>query len=71
MKTYFAKVLKELMTEHNFTIEELGIKLNASQSQINNWLNSKDYPGYWAIKDISDFFNVSADMLLDTKYCDE
>jgi len=69
--TYFQKLLYELMDEHEIYLQqELANKLGVKQSTISNWLHGKSYPNYHQIQKIANFFNVSADALVDTKYDD-
>jgi len=64
--TYFQKILHELMDEYELSQLELSRALSCRQSQVSNWLNGKSKPNYDSLRVLSSFFNVSADMLLDT-----
>ena len=69
--TYFAKMLGELMDENGFHHQqELAKKLGVRQSTISNWLHGKSLPSYHQIQALSNFFNVSADAICDTKFDD-
>jgi len=67
-KTNFAKVLKELMDEDGKSQLDLSKELEIRQSQVSNWINGKSLPGYHSIRTLSNYFKVSADMLLETDY---
>jgi len=68
--TYFQKILRELMDEKDLDQIELANALRCRQGEILNWVNGKSKPDYDLIKALSDYFNVSADMLLDTNFVD-
>lgn len=67
---YFQKVLQELMDEKDVDKKELAQAIGREVSVIENWFMGKNLPGAHALKDLADFFEVSADMLLDTKFDD-
>ena len=66
-ENYFAGILKKLMDEKNIKQIELSENLEVRQSQVSNWLNAKSIPGFYSIKRIAQYFNVSADYLLGLK----
>lgn len=68
--TYFQKLLRELMAEHDLTEIELACFTKIEQGKIANWLSDKSKPDYDSLKTLSHYFNVSADMLLDTRFDD-
>jgi transcriptional regulator with XRE-family HTH domain len=68
--TYFSRLLVELMQEKNINQIELAKALGIKQSQVSNWCNGKSKPNYDSIKKICDYFDVSADMVCDTKFDD-
>lgn len=68
--TNFHKVLKELMAEDGTTQGQLAEGIGLRQSQVSNLINGKSLPGYYTLRALSNFFKVSADMLLETDYDD-
>ena len=68
MKSYFSKVLSELMDKHNLSQLKLSKILQIRQSTIHGWLIDNRKPSYDNLKSLSDYFCVSADFLLDTKF---
>ena len=69
-QTNFSKVLKELMDEDGINQFDLSKALGIRQSQISNWLNGKSLPRYFSLRQLSNYFKVSADMLLETEFDD-
>ncbi|MCL2587062.1 MAG: helix-turn-helix domain-containing protein [Firmicutes bacterium] len=67
---HFQKVLQELMDERDLTQKNLATGLGVFQSQVSNWFTGKSLPCYDSLRKISNYFKVSADVLLDTKYDD-
>ena len=67
---YFSKTLVDLMDERDLYQQELATAIDMRQSQISNLLRGKSLPSYYTIKKLSDFFNISADALVDTKFDD-
>ena len=58
------------MAEHNLTELELACFTKIEQSKISDWLLGKAVPNYDSLKVLSNYFDVSADMLLDTQFDD-
>lgn len=69
-RTYFSKILGELMTEHALTQLELADALGVRQSTIHSWLFDNRLPSFHYIRLVCDYFDVSADMIIDTKFDD-
>ena len=58
---------KKIMTmrnEKNLSQEQLAEKLNVTRQTISNWENGKFYPDIDSLVNLSKFFNVSLDVLL-------
>jgi len=69
--TYFSKQLVGLMDEHGtYNKRELAEKLGVPKSMISDWMAGKSLPDCIQIQAVSNFFNVSADALCDTKFDD-
>ena len=68
--TNFKKVLKELMDEDGISQSQLAEALGIRQSQVSNLVNGKSLPGYYTLRQLSNHFKVSADMLLETDFDD-
>ena len=68
-ESYFSKMLQELMYEHRINQMQLSMEIGVKQSQISNWLNEKSLPGYYSLRQLANYFKISADQLLDTEYC--
>ena len=68
--TYFQRMLAELMTENKISQQDLAEAIGVRQSQISNYLSGKCLPSYYQIQALSNFFNVSADQIVDTKFDD-
>ena len=69
-KAYFVKIIKELMEEDGISQLDLAAKIGMRQSQVHNWVAGKSMPGYFAIRQLANYFKVSADLILDTEYGD-
>jgi len=63
----FKDTLAKLMNERKINQLTLAAELSVRQSQVSNWLNGKSLPGYQSIKRISEFFQVSADVIVGNK----
>ncbi|PHC80386.1 transcriptional regulator [Bacillus wiedmannii] len=59
----FAQNLKKLRKSRDLTQEQLGLKLNLSRNQINNYENAMFEPSMETLLQISSFFNVPLDTL--------
>lgn len=59
----FAQNLKKLRKSRSLTQEQLGLKLNLSRNQINNYENAMFEPSMETLLQISSFFNVTLDAL--------
>jgi len=65
--TYLSKQLSELMYENKIrSQQQLANELKIKQSTISNWLSGRNNPNYEQLKNLCNFFNISADILLDT-----
>lgn len=61
------KILKELRTEKGISQQELAKQIGVSQKAIDYWERSVNEPKASYIIKLADFFEVSADYLLDRK----
>lgn len=59
----FGQNLKKLRKSRSLTQEQLGLKLNLSRNQINNYENAMFEPSMETLLQISSFFNVPLDIL--------
>lgn len=59
----FAQNLKKLRKSRGLTQEQLGLKLNLSRNQINNYENAMFEPSMETLLQISSFFSVPLDAL--------
>jgi transcriptional regulator with XRE-family HTH domain len=59
----FAKRLKQLRREKNITQERLAFILDVKRTAIANWECGTRMPSYIKIRDLSEYFDVSADYL--------
>ncbi|HBL81430.1 MAG TPA: hypothetical protein DD391_02335 [Clostridiales bacterium] len=60
----FSQRLQEIMKNNGITKFKLSKQLNVSPSTVANWLNGESRPNIERIRQIAEFFNVSADFLL-------
>jgi len=60
----FSQRLKKLRKEKGYTQQELANKLNKSKSTISSYESGRRNPDINVIRDIANFFNVSADYLI-------
>lgn len=65
MELNIGKKIKELRKEQDVTQEKLAAYLNISYQAISKWENGTAYPDITLVPRIANFFNVSADTLLD------
>ena len=61
----FADVLINLMEKNHLTAYQLSKDTRISESLISNWKSGRQLPNYTSLKILADFFNVSADYLLE------
>lgn len=60
------KILQDIMYEHRLNQLQLANKLGVSPSQVSQWLEGKNYPGYAKLKLICEQFDIDANILLGT-----
>ena len=60
----FCERLKELRNENNLSAKKLAQILNVSDSTVIRWEKEEIVPSIEHLKNIAQFFNVSADYLL-------
>ena len=60
----FGEKIKELRKTRGLTQPELAKELGVSNGMISNWENDVNEPGLSHIKNISIFFDVSADFIV-------
>ncbi len=60
----FTQVLREFLTENNFTQAEFARRVGVKPAQVSEWLRGKAKPGYDTLKAISLAFSISADYFL-------
>ena len=58
--------LKKVRIEHNISQKELAAFLNVTDSAISMWEKGLRYPSFECFVKILDFFQISADILLDS-----
>ena len=63
----FHEKLQELRKSRGLTQEELAEALFVSRTAISKWETNRGYPNIDSLKDISNFFSVSIDELLDVE----
>lgn len=63
----FGDNLRVLIEEQGITQKELAIKLNVAPSTIGSYVQNVREPDFSTLKEISKFFNVSIDYLLDNR----
>jgi transcriptional regulator with XRE-family HTH domain len=61
--------IKKLRVENDITCKELANILGVSKQAVSLWEKSKRYPSLNTLCEISKFFNVSIDYLLNKHYC--
>ncbi|MFN8431642.1 MAG: helix-turn-helix transcriptional regulator [Spirosomataceae bacterium] len=62
-KSYFAENLRNLRKYKKITLEELSSALNVSKSAISDYENEKFSPTIFICRKISDYFNVSMEIM--------
>ena len=65
VRSYFQKILAELMQEHGLDAAKLAGGLGVNRASVEGWLSGFALPGYERLKLLCAYFGVSADMLLD------
>lgn len=60
----FAQRLRELRQEKGLSMKQLAKELNTTDAAVSNWENEINEPKISYLKDIAQYFNVSADYLL-------
>ncbi len=60
----FHEKLRELRKSKGLTQEELAEQLYVSRTAVSKWESGRGYPGIDSLKEISEFFGVSIDLLL-------
>ena len=63
---YFQKVLHEQMDEHDINQVELARAINVGLDKVRAWFDGESTPNVHSLRKLSDYFNVSADALVDT-----
>lgn len=61
----FGDIIKELRTSYNLNQVQLAQKLNVSKQTVSNWENNNIQPSIEMLIQISKFFHVSTDYLLE------
>lgn len=61
----FSSLITQLLKERNLSAYRLSKELNISESVISSWKRGTLVPGYNSIKKLADYFDVSADYLLE------
>lgn len=61
----FVEILKELRRKNDVTQMQLAEAIGVSAGNVGDWENGKSKPSYNALIQISKFFGVSADVLLE------
>jgi len=61
----FSSLITQLLKERNMSAYRLSKELNISESVISSWKRGTLVPGYNSIKKLADYFDVSADYLLE------
>lgn len=69
----FGDLLKTLRLSHNLSQVQLAAELHVSKQTISNWENNNILPSVAMLIEISHFFSVSTDFLLeiDNRHCIE
>lgn len=60
----FFEILKDIMIDKKLNQTKLANIIGVKQSQVSEWLNGKNKPGYDNLKTICLALNISADYLL-------
>lgn len=61
----FRDLFVQLLQERNITAYKLSKDTGLSEALISNWKSGRQLPKYDSIKILCDYFNVSADYLLE------
>jgi hypothetical protein len=61
----FKDLFVQLLQERNVTAYKLSKDTGLSEALISNWKSGRQLPKYDSIKTLCDYFNVSADYLLE------
>lgn len=61
----FADIITKLLEENHLTAYQLSKDTQISESLISNWKNGRQLPNYTSLIILADYFNVSADYLLE------
>jgi transcriptional regulator with XRE-family HTH domain len=61
----FSSLLKELRSKNRITQSELAKNIGVSTGNVSDWESGRSKPGYTALSELSRFFEVSADYLLE------
>jgi transcriptional regulator with XRE-family HTH domain len=57
--------LRDTITDKDSTATELAEEIGVTRHQIRRWINGEAEMGIWKLKKICEYYNVSADYLLD------
>ena len=60
----FVEILNDIMIDKNLNQTQFAKLIGVKQSQVSEWLNGKNKPGYDNLKTICLALNISADYLL-------
>lgn len=61
----FKDIFIQLLQSRNLTAYKLSKELDISETVISNWKNGRQLPKYDSLKLLCDYFDVSADYLLE------
>lgn len=61
---YLGEKIKEIRKDHNLSQEQFAAIFHVTRQTVSNWENNKNYPDISSLKQISDEFDVSFDILL-------
>jgi transcriptional regulator with XRE-family HTH domain len=57
--------LRDTISDNDSTQDELALKIGVNRNQIRRWITGESEMGIWKLKKICEYYNVSADYLLD------
>jgi len=63
----FKNVLEELLSEKGISQRKLSIEADIPATTISGWLTAGKLPDYNSIKKLAEYFDVTADYLLELK----
>lgn len=63
----FGDILRSLISERNITQKQLASDLNIAPSTLGNYIQDSREPDFQTLKDISKYFNVTVDYLIDNR----